>query len=51
MAVIGEKEAQNNTLSIRRRFVGDQGELSIDKIINDLTKEIKQRSQPYRKSE
>ena len=51
MAVIGEKEAQNNTLSIRRRFVGDQGELSIDKIINDLSKEIKQRSQPYRKSE
>ena len=51
MAVIGEKEAQNNTLSLRRRFVGDQGELSIDKIINDLTKEIKQRSQPYRKSE
>ena len=51
MAVIGEKEAQNNTLSIRRRFIGDQGELSIDKIINDLTKEIKQRSQPYRKSE
>ena len=51
MAVIGEKEAQNNTLSIRRRFVGDQGELSNDKIINDLTKEIKQRSQPYRKSE
>ena len=51
MAIIGEKEAQNNTLSIRRRFVGDQGELSIDKIINDLTKEIKQRSQPYRKSE
>ena len=51
MAVIGEKETQNNTLSIRRRFVGDQGELSIDKIINDLTKEIKQRSQPYRKSE
>ena len=51
MAVIGEKEAQNNTLSIRRRFVGDQGELSIDKIINDITKEIKQRSQPYRKSE
>ena len=51
MAVLGEKEAQNNTLSIRRRFVGDQGELSIDKIINDLTKEIKQRSQPYRKSE
>ena len=51
MAVIGEKEAQNNTLSIRRRFVGDQGEFSIDKIINDLTKEIKQRSQPYRKSE
>ena len=50
MAVIGEKEAQNNTLSIRRRFVGDQGELSIDKIINDLTKEIKQRSQPYRKA-
>ena len=24
MAVIGEKEAQNNTLSIRRRFIGDQ---------------------------
>ena len=51
MAVLGEKEAQNNTLSIRRRFIGDQGELSIDKIINDITKEIKQRSQPYRKSE
>lgn len=51
MVIIGEKEAQNKTLSIRRRFIGDQGELSIDKIINDISLEIKQRSQPYRKSE
>ena len=50
MLILGEKEAKNNTVSIRRRFIGDEGELSIDKLINDVSLEIKKRSLPYRKS-
>ena len=51
MLILGEKEAKNNTASIRRRFIGDEGEVSIDKLIEDISSEIKQRSLPYRKSE
>jgi threonyl-tRNA synthetase len=45
-----KKKQKNNTVSIRRRFIGDEGELSIDKLINDVSLEIKKRSLPYRKS-
>ena len=51
MLILGEKEAKNNTVSIRRRFIGDEGELSIEKLIENVSLEVKKRSLPYRKSE
>ena len=51
MLILGEKEAKNNTVSIRRRFIGDEGELSVDKLIKNVSLEIKKRSLPYRKNE
>jgi threonyl-tRNA synthetase len=51
MLILGEKEAKNNTVSIRRRFIGDEGELSIDKLVENVSLEIKKRSLPYRKNE
>ena len=51
MLILGEKEAENKTVSIRRRFVGDEGELSLDKLIENVCLEVKKRSLPYRKSE
>ena len=51
MLILGEKEANNNTVSVRRRFIGDEGELTIDKLIEKVSLEVKKRSLPYRKSE
>ena len=51
MLILGEKEAENKTVSIRRRFLGDEGELSLDKLIENVCLEVKKRSLPYRKSE
>ena len=51
MLILGEKEAENKTVSIRRRFIGDEGELSLDKLIKNVCLEVKKRSLPYRKSE
>ena len=39
MLILGEKEAKNNTVSIRRRFIGDEGELSVDKLIKNVSLE------------
>ena len=39
MIIIGDKEAQNNTLSVRNRFKGDLGSFSFEnflKLIQDL---------------
>ena len=43
MLIVGEKEAENKSVSIRRRFEGDKGEESIDKLIIQLKEEIKNR--------
>jgi len=51
MLILGEKEAKNNSVSIRRRFIGDEGELSIEKFMENVSLEVKKRSLPYRKSE
>ena len=50
MLIVGENEENNNSLSIRRRFLGDQGSVSVDKFLSELLFEIKQRSMPHRES-
>ena len=44
MLVVGPKEAENNTVSVRRKFSGDLGTIDQDMLISQLVKEIKDRS-------
>ncbi len=39
--VAGEKEKSNNSVAVRKRGQGDQGQVELDKFINDLVTEIK----------
>jgi len=43
MLVIGEKEVQENMLSVRRQGKGDAGSISLEEFINNVTDEIKNR--------
>lgn len=49
MLIIGEKEAAENIISVRRRFEGNTGTIGIDELKLDLVKEIKTRSLTHRK--
>lgn len=44
MLIVGAREAENETVSVRRRFQGDLGQQSLADLINQLSNEIKQRS-------
>ena len=44
IAVIGEKEEKNNTLSLRQRAKGDLGEIKIPELVSRLKKEIESRT-------
>jgi threonyl-tRNA synthetase len=44
MLIVGPKEQENNTVSVRRKFSGDLGTVDQDMLISGLTKEIKDRS-------
>lgn len=44
MLIVGEKEAEAGTVSVRRRHQGDLGEMDVTKLIDLLNEEIKQRS-------
>ena len=48
MLVVGEKEAKNNEVSVRRRFQGDLGVQSLDAITKELNNEIITRRNTYR---
>ena len=50
MLIVGENEEKDNLLSIRRRLLGDQGTVNVDKFLSELLFEIKQRSMPHRES-
>lgn len=50
MAILGEKEATENSVSVRRRLIGDQGTKKSDQLLESLISEIKQRSQPHLES-
>ncbi|HRN73173.1 MAG TPA: threonine--tRNA ligase [Ginsengibacter sp.] len=43
MAIVGEKEATENKLSVRRHGVGDKGAVSADEFFETLKKEIKEK--------
>ncbi|MBO6137994.1 MAG: threonine--tRNA ligase [Lachnospiraceae bacterium] len=43
MLVVGAKEAENDTVSVRSRFEGDEGAKKVDDFIADITKEITDR--------
>ena len=44
MLIVGPKEQENNTVSVRRKFSGDLGTVDQDMLISALIKEIKDRS-------
>ena len=41
MLIVGEKEMENNSVSVRRRHEGDLGSFNLDSYISELTQEIK----------
>ena len=49
MLIIGEQEAKENTVSVRRRFEGDIGSMNLDSFSSKLVEEINQRRNTYRK--
>ena len=50
MLIIGEKEAGNKTVTVRRRFVKEQETIELNSLIKRFTTEINKRSLPYRES-
>ena len=40
MIVVGDKDIENNTISVRSRKKGDMGSMSIDEFIDIITKEV-----------
>jgi threonyl-tRNA synthetase len=51
MIIVGEKEKDTETISVRRRFSGDLGIMKLDELIVQLHEEIKQRRNTNRKEE
>ena len=43
MLIVGEKEAKEDTVSVRRRFEGDTGTIKLDSLIDQLSIEITKR--------
>lgn len=43
MLIVGEKEVQEEKVSVRRRFVGDLGQSSLEEVIEDLSREIEEK--------
>ena len=51
MIIVGEKEKETGTISVRRRFMGDLGTMKLDELIVQLHEEIKQRRNTNRKKD
>ncbi len=49
MLVVGQKEEEENLVSVRSRFAGDEGQKTLDAFIDQITKEI--RTKEIRKEE
>ena len=43
MLIVGEKEMEENTVSIRRKFSGNQGTLKVDDFISNVVEEVNSR--------
>ena len=41
MLVVGQKESEDRTVSVRSRFLGDEGTKSIEEFVDAITKEIR----------
>ncbi|HKL79063.1 MAG TPA: His/Gly/Thr/Pro-type tRNA ligase C-terminal domain-containing protein, partial [Mobilitalea sp.] len=41
MLVVGQKEEEDGAVSVRSRFLGDEGAKSLDTFISDISKEIR----------
>ena len=41
MLVVGQKEEEENVVSVRSRYLGDEGQKSLDSFVNDICKEIR----------
>lgn len=39
--IIGQKEKENNAISVRSRYLGDEGTKDLDSFINDICKEVR----------
>ena len=48
MLIIGPKEEESNTVSLRRKISGDLGTIDQDMLISGLVDEIKDRSLTHR---
>ena len=44
MLILGPKEEESETVSVRRKLLGDLGSINKDMLISELFKEIKDRS-------
>jgi threonyl-tRNA synthetase len=50
MAIVGNQEVEGGTVSVRRRFEGDLGQVSLDQFLADLKEEIQQRRYQHHQS-
>ena len=41
MLVVGQKEEEDETVSVRSRYLGDEGQKSLDEFIKDICEEIR----------
>lgn len=41
MLVVGQKEEEEGVVSVRSRYLGDEGQQPLDKFIDDICKEIR----------
>ena len=41
MLVVGEKEAEGDLVSVRSRYLGDEGQKKLDVFVDDICREIR----------
>ena len=41
MLVVGQKEEEDHVVSVRSRYLGDEGQKSLDTFVNDICREIR----------
>ena len=43
MIILGEKEQNDSSISVRRRFLGDLGSVNLDSFVEEIVNEISNR--------